>query len=277
MKKLKMMLWICRHGWRYVALLSLTVGLVFVSGAVTVAEQETFLTSAPTMTIQVGEVLTYDISWSNILTAGTAVLDVKREKTLDGKEVFTFNVIGHSAGLLDKVFHVTDTARSVFDPVTMQSLSYSLKESYGEKKRRREMVFDRTHKIVISRLNDDAPETFTVPEQVQDILSALYYIRLKEDFTVDKPLIFDVHDAGKNWSVEVHTVGKEKIKTPAGSFDTMKLRTYPKYQGVFMNKGVVFLWLTDDARKIPVLMKSTLKVGSFVFTLTGINQEDNAH
>jgi hypothetical protein len=43
-----------------------------------------------------------------------------------------------------------------------------------------------------------------------------------------------------------------------------------------MNKGEVFLWLTDDSRKVPVLMKSTLTVGSFVFTLREMQGEGEA-
>jgi hypothetical protein len=35
-----------------------------------------------------------------------------------------------------------------------------------------------------------------------------------------------------------------------------------------MSDGEIFIWLTDDARKIPVLIRSTLKVGTIVFTLT---------
>jgi hypothetical protein len=35
-----------------------------------------------------------------------------------------------------------------------------------------------------------------------------------------------------------------------------------------MNKGEIFIWLTDDIRKIPVLMKSTISIGSIVTTLT---------
>jgi hypothetical protein len=88
-------------------------------------------------------------------------------------------------------------------------------------------------------------------------------------------MVIDVHDSGKNWAVEVQTLGKEKVKTRAGEFATIKVRTYPKHEGVFMNKGVVFIWLTDDSRKVPVLMKSTLKVGSFVFTLTDMKPGDD--
>ena len=53
----------------------------------------------------------------------------------------------------------------------------------------------------------------------------------------------------------------------AGEFAAIKVKTYPRYEGVFMNKGEVFIWLTDDSRRVPVFMKSTLKFGSFVFTL----------
>jgi hypothetical protein len=57
------------------------------------------------------------------------------------------------------------------------------------------------------------------------------------------------------------------VRTPAGDFSTIKVKTRPLYEGVFLNKGEVHIWLTDDRRKVPVLMKSKIKAGSFVFTL----------
>jgi hypothetical protein len=95
-------------------------------------------------------------------------------------------------------------------------------------------------------------------------------VRTKQDFNVEKPIFIDVFDSGKMWSVEVQTLGRERIKTPAGEFDTIKIKTYPKYEGVFMHKGEIFIWFTDDARKIPVLMHSTISIGSIVATLTEI-------
>ena len=52
------------------------------------------------------------------------------------------------------------------------------------------------------------------------------------------------------------------MTTPAGDFATIKVRTFPKYEGVFMNRGENVIWLTDDRLKIPVLMKSTTSIGS---------------
>jgi hypothetical protein len=215
-----------------------------------------------------GETLRYDVSWSNMFSAGTATLTVERSKLPDEREVLTFVLRGRSQGLVDKVFPVNDTVQSVFDPLLMQSLSYSLRESYGKKKRLRVTEFDHANRTAVCRLNEDPPETLIIPDQVQDGLSLLYVLRTKEDLPIGRHMDIDVVDSGKNWTIEVAILAREKVSTPAGEFDTIKIKTHPKYQGVFLNKGVVFLWLTDDGRKIPVLMKSKLKVGSFVFELT---------
>jgi hypothetical protein len=73
----------------------------------------------------------------------------------------------------------------------------------------------------------------------------------------------------------VYVLGKEKIKTSLGELNTIKIKTYPKYEGVFQNKGEIYIWLTDDARKIPVLMKSTISIGSIVSTLVEARTGEN--
>jgi hypothetical protein len=102
---------------------------------------------------------------------------------------------------------------------------------------------------------------------VQDGLSSLYFLRTREDLEIGRTIVIDVLDSEKNLSVEFQVLGRERLKTPLGEFSTIKVRTYPKYKGVFLNKGEVFIWLTDDSRKIPVLIKSKLKVGTFMLTL----------
>jgi hypothetical protein len=194
-------------------------------------------------------------------------MTVETVKLPDEREVLRFVVRGRTKGLVDKVFPVDDAVQSVFDPLLMQSLSYSLRESYGKKKRLRVMEFDHAKKTAVCRLNEDPPETLTIPDPVQDGLSLLYFLRTKEDLAIGRHMDIDVVDSCKNWTIEVSVLAREKVTTAAGKFDTIKIRTYPKDKGAFMKRREVFLWFTDDDRKVPVLMKSTLKVGSFVFEL----------
>ena len=260
---------------RPVAVCSLALGLLLLHGAFRAEEQTAAAIQPRIEALRPGEILTYDVSWSDIVTAGTATMEIKEEKLPGGKEVLRFIVTTHSAGLVDKFYRVNDRLESVFDPEIMQSLKLSLNASHGKKKRRRELVFDHVHKTVISTLNDDPPETIAIPDQVQDALSSLYYLRTRNDLIVGKTIIIPVHDSGKNWSVEVQILGREKVTTPAGKFATIKVRTFPKYEGVFMNKGEIFIWLTDDSRKIPVLMKSIIAIGSIVSTLTKMEMSDD--
>ena len=262
----------CLRLGRPAALCFLALGLLFVPRIV-VAKKQAIDSSLPRIqAFKTGERLTYEISWSKIITAGTAVMEVKEEKLPNGKTVLRFIATSHSVGAVEAVYPVNDVVQSVFDPQAMQSLSFSLSESHGKKKRRRALVFDHAARTVVSTLNDDPPTTMAIPDQVQDALSSLYELRTREEFIVGKAHSIAVHDSGKTWSVEVLTLGREKVKTPAGEFDTIKVKTFPRYEGVFMNKGEIFIWLTDDSRKIPVLMKSTISIGSIMTTLTSMTR-----
>jgi hypothetical protein len=245
----------------------LTISLVLAPRAFSSEEPSSAAISPPSLAFMPGETLTYEISWSNVVTAGTAVMEVKGETLPNGRKGLRFIASSHSVGLVDAIYPVNDRIESLFDPQIMQSLSFNLHESHGGRKRTRSLTFDHKDCTVVSRLNNDPPQTLSIPDPVQDALSALFYLRTLKDFTIGNTHVIEVHDSGKNWSVEVRTLAREKIKTPAGEFDTIEVKTFPKYEGVFMNKGEIFIWLTDDSRKIPVLMKSTIAIGSIMTTL----------
>ncbi len=81
-----------------------------------------------------GEVLQYEVSWSRIV-AGKVVMTVQQKKLDDGKPVFSFVLAGESSGLLDRLYPIKDVLQSVFDPESMQSLSYTSTERFGKRER----------------------------------------------------------------------------------------------------------------------------------------------
>jgi hypothetical protein len=252
----------------------LAFALVITPGTFNAEERTTSSFPPDIHAFQPGETLTYDVSWSNIVKAGTAVMEVKQETTPDDhRDLFRFIVTSHTTGMVGKLYPLGDTIQSVFDPQIMQSLSYSLKAIHGEKIRRRELVFDHVQRTVVSKVNDDPPETMTIPDEVQDSLSALYYLRTREDLAGGKVITFDVCDRGESWPVEVQALGREKVKTRIGEFNTIKVKAQ---RGIFMSDGEIFIWFTDDSRKVPVLIKSTVSIGSLEFILTDMKPGANA-
>jgi hypothetical protein len=194
-------------------------------------------------------------------------MEVKGERLADGREVLRFIVTSRTEGALGRLYPIGDTVESVFDLATMQSLSYSSVESHGKKTRRKSLNFDHANRTVTMALNEDPLKTSPIPDRVQDNLSALYYLRTRDDFVVGKPITFEAFDSGSSVTVEIQTLGREQVKTPAGEFSTIKVKAY---KGLFVSEGEIFVWLTDDARKVPVLLKSTLKFGTLVFTLANL-------
>jgi hypothetical protein len=229
----------------------------------------------PLLPFHPGEQLTYRISWSNVFSAGTATMEVRQERTADGREALRFVSRARSLGIVDAFYRVDDMVQSLFDPRAMVPLSYSMRQRHGKRKKHRDLTFDHAQGRVVYH-KDGFEDIAEIPGDAQDALSSLYVLRSRETFTTSQPVIINVHDSGKTWAVEIHVLGRERVKVPAGEFDTIKIKTYPKYEGVFMHKGEIFIWLTDDRRRVPVLMKSTITIGSIMASLTDMRLGDGA-
>jgi hypothetical protein len=71
------------------------------------------------------------------------------------------------------------------------------------------------------------------------------------------------------WNLEVQILRKEKIKTKLGVFDTIVIKPLMKSEGTFNRKGDMYIWLTDDEKRIPVKLKTKIVVGHITATLVG--------
>ena len=60
---------------------------------------------------------------------------------------------------------------------------------------------------------------------------------------------------------------REKIALPLGTFETIVVKPLMKSEGIFSRKGDILIWLTDDAKHIPVQMQTKVVVGSITATL----------
>ncbi len=269
----------CRLSVLAAVLLVLTAAPAAVRAADAPATAPTVPPSAPpassALPFHPGEKLTYVISWSNIVDAGTAVMEVRRATMDDGRDLLRFTSTARSTGILNVFYTVRDTIESLFDPTALQSISYRTDQRHGKRRKHSEILFDE-EKGTATDIENGTSQTFDVPEHTQDALSSLYYLRTRKTFTVGKSHVISVHDGCKTWSVEIKTLGRERIKVPVGEFPAIKVKTYPKYEGVFMHKGEIYIWLSDDDRRIPLLMKSSISIGSIVATLTEMTTGEQA-
>ncbi len=101
-----------------------------------------------------------------------------------------------------------------------------------------------------------------IPDNTQDILSALYYLRLQE-FTVGDTLTINVTSDGRNYPADVIIHKKEIMETIFGDKNCFVVEPVLKGDAIFKQTGKILVWLTADEHKIPVKMSSKIVFGSF--------------
>ena len=67
-------------------------------------------------------------------------------------------------------------------------------------------------------------------------------------------------------------IGKESLKTSAGTFDCLKVRPTVSLDGVPDKKGEMTVWISDDDRRIPVKTQASLPFGKVNAVLTKFTQ-----
>jgi hypothetical protein len=218
-----------------------------------------------------GEKLTFSISWSNVVQAGIAVMEVRAGTTSDGKPAYELLSRTHTVGPVDVFYQcvIPFTASSMPKNSTVAPSRYGKntagKASAGHGVRSGE----RNGKVSYQRLGAKP----TPCRNACRTRSLLYYVRTRQILS-SEALVVDVHDSGKNWAVEVHTIGKERITTPAGDFDTIVVKTHPSTRACSCTRRDHHLALRTT-RKILVLMKSKISIGSIVARLTEIQGGNN--
>ncbi|OGC75990.1 MAG: hypothetical protein A2145_00755 [candidate division Zixibacteria bacterium RBG_16_40_9] len=205
----------------------------------------------------VGEKLEYSVNYG-FINAGSAIMEIDAIIDIRGHKCFRIISTAKSNNFFSTFYRVNDRVLSFIDVAGIYSIWFEKHLREGNFKSDRWVSFHQDKNIAINNKSD----TIAIPEFVQDVLSAMYYIRT-QPLEVGKSILVDNHTDNKNYPLEVKILRKEKIKVDAGKFECFVVE--PLLQegaGVFQHKGKLTVWLTDDQYRLPVLMKSKIFVGS---------------
>ncbi|NJB71245.1 hypothetical protein GGR42_001707 [Saonia flava] len=221
-----------------------------------------------------GEWLKFRIHYG-FLNASYATLQVK-SKELDSIPVY--HVVGHgeTTGVASWFFKVDDTYESYFGRWDGRPYKFVRKIDEGGYTKDIEIDFD--HKNDEAILNDKKNNkklNFTIEDNVQDLISAFYYLRnnytfedLVENESIQLDMLFD--DDGV-FKFKLKYLGKEVVKTKYGKVECLKFRPYVQSGRVFKEQESLSLWVSNDLNKIPIRIKADLAVGSIKADLDGYN------
>jgi len=216
----------------------------------------------------VGETLTYDVSWSSYVTAGTATATVKEKKPSFNSTAYYIVAEGRPTPLVGKLYSLYYKMDTLLDSYTLLPQRGSVYSEEGKRHRFKVSQFDHTARKVFFEYESTGKvtDTFAVPPFTQDALSALYVLRavpLKSGDRITMP----VTDNGTNYKVQVDIAPPESIKTPYAQAPAWKLKlTIADTAGKSQGRNIA-LWLSDDARRLPMKLQAVAAVGSFDLSL----------
>ena len=223
---------------------------------------------SPSAHFKVGERLTYTLNWG-VISAGNAVLEIAERQTLAGRSVVKLVHTARSNEFISTFYPVNNRVESLLDEEAGYPHRLLFKRREGRRKNDIEVVFDQTaHRATVTR--DGSTETMEVPPGVQDTLSVVYFARALSTLAVGSSTIIYVNHDKKNYRLELRIEGTEHLKGPLGEFDTIRILAIMPFKGLFLNEGNIRIWVTNDAARIPVLMKSKVIVGSISAMLTRV-------
>jgi hypothetical protein len=102
-------------------------------------------------------------------------------------------------------------------------------------------------------------------------MSAIFY-GASQELVVGQDFSFPVADAMRTISVTMKVEAHEKIVTPSGTYDTIRVQPTAD-AGVVKKRGNIWIWYTDDVRHIPVQMRARLFWGTITMRLASLEQK----
>ena len=213
----------------------------------------------------------YNVEW-RLIDAGKAKLNWS-EMTQPSHTGFEINLHLESTGLVAKLYKVDDYyTAELGGELCVRDTHLNAHE--GSRNRETLVHFDpqakkasylerdmQTHAVVLAKDID-------IPSCVHDVIGGLFFLRtlnLEPGHSIEVP----VSDGKKSVSAKIEVQDREQIKVPAGTFKTVRYEAFLFDNVLYRRPGHLYVWLTDDARKVPVRVQVRLRftIGTITFQL----------
>jgi len=251
---------------RRLVVLWATLCLATFSGSTALADRGLTAHPSDPLPFATGERLTYAITWL-ALRAGTAVMEADAMSPIRERPAVKLLTTARSSPFVSKFFPVENRVESVFDLGQLVPLRMIFHRREGRRKNDFDVTFRHAEGTVTS-IKDGVEKTLAIPPETQDALTCLYYLRSLPTLVPGSGHVFNVHHDQKNYRLEVRVESLDKVTSPWGEVEALRILAIMPFQGIFLNEGNIRVWLTNDARRVPLQMKAKVIIGSIVASLT---------
>ncbi|MBI2689512.1 MAG: DUF3108 domain-containing protein [Acidobacteria bacterium] len=233
------------------------------------------LLAALSLSAQTSESFSYQVEW-RLINAGRTDMTWDR-----GPGGYKAQLKLFSAGLVSRLFKVND----IYDVQgTTDLCAQNARLQAEEGSRKRDTVIRWTDRKS-HYLERDLLKNETILEKdldttgcVHDVLAGLAKLRTLKDLQPGQRVILPISDGKKLAQARIEAQEREKISTKAGTFHTIRYEAFLFNDILFKRNARLFIWISDDARRLPVQIQVRMRIhiGTVTFTLDKVEPPTEA-
>ncbi len=245
-------------------------------------DSEGFVGRRPTNDpFRVGEKMSFEVSYFGVV-AGELSMKVLPFVYVNGRKAYHFAASGQTVSVFEMFYAVDDWLETFVDFENMVPMNYALHVKESKQLRETRSFFNWNtmkgsfwdKRITKEDGVEEKKYEWDILEYSQNVFSAPFYLRTFK-LEPGKKLVYRLAHEKENIQVTAEVLRREKLSTPAGTFDAIVLQPHIEIGGVFKPIGDIFLWLTDDDRKFILKIESKIKIGKIVAEIKSLERGDD--
>lgn len=214
----------------------------------------------------VGEELVYHASWGifNVAESRATTSWTNHE----GRTLLAIRIRTKSNAVISTVYPVDDTIETLIDPATFLPVQFTKTLNEGRYHTDEVTTFDHAAGLAtwVNRKKNTRKE-FPIEADTRDIVALMYYLR-REPFQPGQERRFRVMADEKLYDLFVRVVGRETMDHDRyGKIRGVKVEPDAAFEGIFVRKGKITLWISEDERCIVTRVVAVIPVANVRITL----------
>lgn len=228
----------------------------------------------PELWFPVGEEIRYKVYWGRI-PVGYSVISTDWVQH-EGATLLSIQVRTRSNKVLDKIYPVDDIIESLIDPETFLPVRFTVNLKEGRYRKHEITHFDYDEQIAYWRSETrDREDTFELEPDTRDLVSFAYYMR-REGFEPGVKQEFRVMSDEKIYDLWLESKGAERVRLQHyGRVRSVEVEPEAAFEGLFVRRGKITFWVSDDERRVMTKMVGHIPVASIRLVLHKVTGPGN--
>ncbi|CAK8711110.1 DUF3108 domain-containing protein [Candidatus Electronema aureum] len=209
------------------------------------------------------ETMHFSVSWSGGVKIGDLRLSLAPASSGSG-HVITARVTDY--GLFKAIYPVDDTFVTYLSGSLKLPTHYEVQQIERGKTVHRLTTYDQHKLEVIYRKENKPPEVYPMAGSVYNEFAAFFITRVLR-MRMDPQQFIPAFVDKKRYLVPIKVFGREDKNSIFGVVNTVKVQPKMAFKGLYDKDGDTIFWLTNDACRVPVEIRSKILIGSLVAEL----------